>query len=75
MSGPGRGAAESGVEGMDLSGFLPGLVLAAALTTDSFVAGLGLGAQEIRVPVFSARIVSGMGTGCLAASLLLVELR
>lgn len=74
MSGPGRGAAESGVEGMDLSGFLPGLVLAAALTTDSFVAGLGLGAQEIRVPFFSALIVSVMGTGCLAASLLLGDL-
>ena len=45
------------------------LALAAALSGDSFAAGLGLGAQGIRVPLASALLVAGLGTGCLAAGI------
>ena len=45
------------------------LMLALALTTDSFVAGLSLGSQSIQIPLLSAAAASFVGTGCLIAAL------
>ena len=52
---------------MEVSVILTSVLLAAALTVDSFAAGVGLGAQGIRVPALSAVAAAGVGAVWLAA--------
>lgn len=47
------------------------LFLAAALSVDSFAAGLSCGAGRVKIPLLSALIISGVGAGFLTLSLLL----
>lgn len=48
---------------------LSAIALSMALTVDSFVAGLGLGSQKIKIPAISAFAASAIGTGFLIAAL------
>ena len=52
---------------MVTGGVLQSTMLAMALTVDSFAAGVGLGVQRIRVPLFSSAVASGVGALWLAA--------
>ena len=52
---------------MGVGEVLTSAALAAALTVDCFAAGVGLGAQRIRVPALSAAAAAGMGAVWLAA--------